>query len=100
MNTAPDFASLNEAASFVPTVVTFETPSSSSVDKIVYTVEAASLSVTFKRGDVYDYTGVPISVLTDIAGTIRAGESVGSYIARRVARDYPYTKRPPVIVVE
>lgn len=59
---------------------------SSNIEQAVYDGDASELIVTFKSGDEYRYTGVPVEVYNGL----KKARSAGEYFARQIKGLYPY----------
>jgi len=58
---------------------------SSNVTEIGYEASTGKLSVRFKTGVLYTYSGVPQQEFTDLM----SASSVGSYLAQHIKKTYP-----------
>jgi len=63
-------------------------PESSNIAKGEYNAAEKTLTITFKRGGVYRYDGVP----EDVALAYKGTESVGKFFFANIKDKYPYTK--------
>jgi hypothetical protein len=63
-------------------------PSSSNIDQIDYDEAGKILTITFKDGAAYAYTGVP----RDVFFGIQHASSAGSYFYRQIRGRYPYSE--------
>jgi hypothetical protein len=61
---------------------------SSSVESIGYSEEIQILKVKFLKGGVYEYKNVSLMEFEQLYNA----SSVGSYLSRNIARNYPYEK--------
>lgn len=61
-------------------------PSSSNIDQIEYDEQARIMTITFKDGAAYSYTGVP----RDVYFGIQHSPSAGSYFYRQIRGRFPY----------
>lgn len=63
-------------------------PDSSNISQGEYNAAEKTLTITFKRGGVYRYDGVP----EDVALAYKGAESVGKFFFANIKDKYPYTK--------
>ena len=63
-------------------------PQSSQIAQVEYDEEAARLRVSFQRGGVYEYDGVPPDVVAHLSGASSLGKTFNSL----VKNNYVYTK--------
>ena len=61
---------------------------SSNVESIGYNERTQILRVKFLNGAIYEYKNVPFIEFEQLKNT----SSVGSYLNRNIARNYPYEK--------
>ena len=61
---------------------------SSNVESIGYNEGTQILRVKFLTGGIYEYKNVPLMEFEQLKNT----SSVGSYLNRNIARNYPYEK--------
>lgn len=61
---------------------------STHIDAAMYDPEQQKLSIRFKRGHVYHYTGVP----QDIADALAIATSPGAYFAENIQEQYPTSR--------
>ena len=61
---------------------------SSNIESIGYNEETQILRVKFLNGAIYEYKNVPLIEFEQLKNT----SSVGSYLNRNIARNYPYEK--------
>lgn len=62
--------------------------SSSNVINLAYDDVTNILTVTYSRGDVYDYYGVPKIVYLQVLGAASVGKTLKSLVEKR----FPYTR--------
>lgn len=66
---------------------------SSNVVAVGYIESTATLEVEFKRGLIYQYFQVPVSVYQDLISASARGESVGRFLDQHVKKaGYQYAK--------
>lgn len=63
-------------------------PESSNISRGEYNAENKTLSITFKKGGIYNYHLVP----EDVALAYKGAESVGKFFFANIKDKYPYTK--------
>ncbi len=61
---------------------------SSNIESVGYDESTQTLEIEFKRGDVYEYSGVPENVFIELKGA----SSVGGYFNKNIRNDYPTSK--------
>jgi len=69
-----------------------ETPTSSNVAGFSYRPSRRELEVQFKNGSTYFYQDVPQSVADEMVSIHKSGQSVGTFIAKRIKGQFELRK--------
>jgi hypothetical protein len=64
----------------------FTSVKSSNIDGAKYDAASKSLTVKFKSGSVYEYTGVPHETYSQFAATFQSGESSGGFLNKHIKK--------------